>query len=90
MRVIINHHRNNGNTESYTTEEYQASNSDDVDDVDFNDDDNPDDNYESNAIYEDVVLSVFGDEEVEDLVRPTITRSGRSITRRSEIDCPYF
>jgi hypothetical protein len=41
-------------------------------------------------MHEDVVLSDFGDEEVKDLVRPIITRSGRSITRISEIDFSYF
>ena len=45
---------------------------------------------DSDAMHEDVVLSVFRNEEVEDLVRPTITRSGRSITRRYEIDFSYF
>ena len=85
VRVIINHHRNKGNTEILRTEEYQTCNDDDCDD----DSDDDDDSNESDAVYEDVVLSVFG-EEVENLARPTITRSGRNITRRSEIDFFLF
>ena len=87
VRVIINQHRNKGNTEILRTEEYQTCNDDNCDD-DGDDDDDDDDSNESDAVYEDVVLSIFG--EVENLARPTITRSGRNITRRSEIDFFLF
>ena len=98
MRVIIDHHRTNGNAESFATKEYRTNDSDDDvdddvaddDDNDVDEDDNTDDNVDYDAMHEVVVLSAFGDEKVEDLVRPTITRSGRSITRRSEIDVSYF
>ena len=101
VRVIINHHRNKENTEILRTEEYQTRNDDDCDDDDDDCDDDDDDcdddgdggddddSDESDAIYEDVVLSIFG-EEVENLTRPTITRSGRNITRRPEIDFFLF
>ena len=62
----------------------------DVDDVADDYDNDVDVDEDSDAMHENVVLSNFGDEEVKDLVRPTITRSGRSITRRSEIDFSYF
>ncbi|CAB4025567.1 Hypothetical predicted protein, partial [Paramuricea clavata] len=77
---------------NYATEEYQTSDCDDVDDdvadnddndvdKDVDEEENTNDNVDSDTMHEDVVLSDFGHDEVEDLVRPTITRSGRSITR---------